>query len=458
MSDIQETPDLHEQYDEDDGPCFIDDDGMEEIEDNGDELPEDDNDDCEVDADGEDGDLDEDRPSYEPDEKLEDCANAVIKVHTDAVVTVAISKKDPTIIISGSCDEVAYVHKVDLDGNVSQLAKLADHKDTITAIAFNFDSSLLATASYDSTVRVWNTADWSLVQTLEGPADDVDWIDWHPRGNCIIAGSKDATTWMWWATNGKVMQVFAGHGDEVTAGAFGLAGKVVCTASKDGTAIVFDPRTGQSNHSFEKKTRGWHQAPLASLTTHQHMPLMATGDEAGEVVVSNIESGTILVRVDNHNHSVESLSFANWPHPPAMLLSAALDGTGMVRDCSRFDARCTITNTVVVADENGKPVEHPEGWVEGITRAKMIHSGLPIVVTAGNDATARVYDARDGSTIALLTGHKAALLDVDICSIAKQVGDEKQWMLRVVSGGDDHTVRVFDVPAQRFAPDNVDSK
>jgi WD40 repeat protein len=66
---------------------------------------------------------------------------------------------------------------------------------------------LLATASLDSTVRVWRVVDGSCVQTLEGPGDGVEWVTWHPKGDVVLAGSEDFTLWMWLAQSGNCMQV-----------------------------------------------------------------------------------------------------------------------------------------------------------------------------------------------------------------------------------------------------------
>lgn len=76
-------------------------------------------------------------------------------------------------------------------------------------MGFNFNGSLALTGSYDGMVRIWDVQNGSLLQVLEGP-DDVEWAQWHSKGNAIIAGSKDGTVWMWLAHNGQCMQVFAG--------------------------------------------------------------------------------------------------------------------------------------------------------------------------------------------------------------------------------------------------------
>jgi WD40 repeat protein len=77
----------------------------------------------------------------------------------------------------------------------------------VTLLCFRHAGGLLATASLDSTVRVWRVSDGSCVQTLEGPGDGVEWVTWHPKGDVVLAGSEDFTLWMWLAQSGNCMQV-----------------------------------------------------------------------------------------------------------------------------------------------------------------------------------------------------------------------------------------------------------
>lgn len=55
-------------------------------------------------------------------------------------------------------------------------------------------------------VRIWDVASGTCLHTLEGPAQGIEWLCWHPQGNIVIAGSEDFTTWMWNAQNGAFMQ------------------------------------------------------------------------------------------------------------------------------------------------------------------------------------------------------------------------------------------------------------
>ena len=72
------------------------------------------------------------------------------------------------------------------------IAIISGHRDSVVAIGFNYDGTLLLTGAYDGTVRIWKVETGELFIILEGP-EDVEWAEWHSKGNAVIAGSKDGT-------------------------------------------------------------------------------------------------------------------------------------------------------------------------------------------------------------------------------------------------------------------------
>ena len=40
----------------------------------------------------------------------------------------------------------------------------------------------------DGTVKIWTAATGALLHSLEGPAKEVEWVIWHPKGHAILAG------------------------------------------------------------------------------------------------------------------------------------------------------------------------------------------------------------------------------------------------------------------------------
>lgn len=84
---------------------------------------------------------------------------------------------------------------------------LRGHADSVILASYSGDGELLATAGMDGAVKIWKHPGYELLNTLDGPGEAIEWVDWHPKGNIVLAGSADFTSWMWNAQTGVCMQV-----------------------------------------------------------------------------------------------------------------------------------------------------------------------------------------------------------------------------------------------------------
>merc|ERR1712157_214659 len=133
--------------------------------------------------------------------------------HKEPVLSIGISPTDKRTFVTGGQDDVAVLWGIEeQSGKVAcvQRCRLEGHTDSVNNVSFSHDGQYVATGSYDGTVKIWAAATGALLHTLEGPAKEVEWVIWHPKGHAILAGSTDTMAWMWWAPTGKLMQIFAG--------------------------------------------------------------------------------------------------------------------------------------------------------------------------------------------------------------------------------------------------------
>ncbi|KAJ5825710.1 hypothetical protein N7474_002848 [Penicillium riverlandense] len=121
---------------------------------------------------------------------------------------------------------------------------LEGHSDAVACVAFSPDNKLLASASSEKTIRLWNATTGALLNILEGHQDHVRVLAFSTTGRVLASGAHDNTARLWDPTSGKVLHILE-HSKWVSYVAFSPDDHLLASASIDGKIRLWESVTGK---------------------------------------------------------------------------------------------------------------------------------------------------------------------------------------------------------------------
>uniref|UniRef100_A0A5F9DQB8 WD repeat domain 17 n=1 Tax=Oryctolagus cuniculus TaxID=9986 RepID=A0A5F9DQB8_RABIT len=262
------------------------------------------------------------------------------------------------------------------------------HVETIFDCKFKPDDpNLLATASFDGTIKVWDINTLTAVYTSPGNEGVIYSISWAPGGlNCIAGATSRNGAFIWDVQKGKILQRFNEHGKN---GIFCIAwshkdSKRIATCSGDGFCII---------RTIDNKVLHKYKHPAAVFGcdwSQNNKDMIATGCEDKNVRVYYVATSSDQPLKVFSGHTAKVFHVKWSPLREGILCSGSDDGSVRIWDYTQ-DACINILSG------HTAPV-----------RGLMWNTEIPYLLVSGSwDYTIKVWDTREGTCLDTVCDHGA---------------------------------------------------
>lgn len=137
----------------------------------------------------------------------------------------------PERLVSGSDDFTLYLWNPEEDKK--PVCRMTGHQQLINDVKFSPDTRLIASASFDKSVKLWDGKTGKFLASLRGHVNRVYQVAWAADSRLLCSGSSDSTLKVWDIVKKKILLDLPGHADEVYAVDWSPDGQRVASGGKD---------------------------------------------------------------------------------------------------------------------------------------------------------------------------------------------------------------------------------
>ncbi len=268
---------------------------------------------------------------------------------------------------------------------------LTGHEGEVWVTAYSKDGKLLASASQDKTVRIWDPANGRLIRTLT-TTNPNGAVAFDREGGRLASAGADRAVTLWDVATGQVIRRFEGHSAAIHGIAVSPDSRTLASSSADGDIRIWDLETGRTLHIIKDH-------PLKYLAAISFSPdgksLAASGVETANPRLWDVGSGK-LVRILKDDQGTPCFLPVFAPDGKTIATSS-VNGSIKLWDSSNGALLRTIYDA------------HNREMIRGLEYSP---DGKNLACTRQSGQALELWDVASGSLVRIFRGHRRSLLSV----------------------------------------------
>lgn len=194
--------------------------------------------------------------------------------------------------------------------------RLYGHNNIIYQVAWSPDGRILASASADRSVRLWDVNHGRLLHDPIGQGDYVFSVDWSPDGKLLASGCYDETIRLTDGLSGLPVRDLSGHQGPIYQVAWSPNGRYLASASYDHTIRIWDRQ-----NNWHCRVLEGHSDWVMSVAWSPDGLTLASSSRDQTICFWDLNRGTMFRKLKGHNDIVNSVVWS----PDGLTLASASD-------------------------------------------------------------------------------------------------------------------------------------
>lgn len=327
-------------------------------------------------------------PNVFPQEYMKDYLpeGARVRVGKGSVSEIAYSPDCTQLAVGGSIGVWIYDKQTG-----KELDLITGHTSRVSSVCFSPDGNMLASGSYDHTIKLWDRQSSETVATLSGHTGSINSVAFSPDGNILASGSSDSTVRLWDIHTGEIKKTLTGHKRSVYSVAFSPDGNTLVSGSRDEFIRFWNVQTGEPI-----RTIAGHVDRVSGVIISPDGEKLASYGYDEKIHVWNAKTGEFFMSLipnsqDGNSDQERIYSIAFFPDCKT-LISGSNDGTIRVWDINKKQIQFTHSG-------NGRRVYSVTFNPKDRT-----------LVSYGSDNTIGIWDIDTGDLLQSVNGHRVGLV------------------------------------------------